>query len=104
MIPSDTKLFLTQGVNFYSYLSPNIWEGYRDLQVYEEEKKKADSIFMKAEEIMRVLGVSQSEAYRIIKRLNEELKAQGYMVVSGRVSRRYFEEKIYGYKDCAVKD
>ena len=64
----------------------------------------ADSIFMKAEEVMRALGVSQSEAYRIIKRLNEELKEKGYMVVSGRVSRRYLEEKIYGYKDCAAKD
>ena len=29
----------------------------------------ADSIFMKAEEIMKALGVSQSEAYRIIGRL-----------------------------------
>ena len=54
----------------------------------------ADSIFMKAEEIMKALGVSQSEAYRIIKRLNEELKEKGYMVVSGRVSRRYLEEKM----------
>ena len=26
----------------------------------------ADSIFMKAEEVMKALGVSQSEAYRII--------------------------------------
>ena len=64
----------------------------------------ADRVFMKAEEVMRALGVSQSEAYRIIKRLNEELKAKGYLVVSGRVSRRYLEEKIYGYKDCAAKD
>ncbi len=61
----------------------------------------ASSVFMKAEEVMSLLGVSQTEAYRIIKRLNEELKAKGYMVISGRVSRRYLEEKIYGFRDCS---
>ena len=44
----------------------------------------ADSIFMKAEEVARFLGVSKTEAYRIIKRLNTELKGNGYMVISGK--------------------
>ena len=35
-------------------------------------------------------------AYKIIRRLNDELSAGGYLVVAGRVSRRYFEQKIYG--------
>jgi hypothetical protein len=34
-------------------------------------------------------------AYKIIRRLNEELAAMGYLVVSGRVSRSYFEKKVY---------
>ena len=38
----------------------------------------ANSIFMKAEEVQEFLGVSRTESYRIIKRLNEELKANGY--------------------------
>jgi len=62
----------------------------------------ANSIFMKAEEVQEFLGVSRTESYRIIKRLNEELKANGYMVISGRVSRKYLEEKVYGYVGSSV--
>lgn len=29
--------------------------------------------------------------------MNEELKAQGYIVVSGKVPIRYFEKRWYGY-------
>ena len=94
MIPSDTKIFLGRGATFTPpYL--RIYERViKTFEYMKEEKEMADSIFMKAEEIMKALGVSQSEAYRIIKRLNEELKEKGYMVVSGRVSRRYLEEKM----------
>ena len=63
----------------------------------------AESVFMKADEVSDFLGVSKTEAYRIMKRLNEELKSNGCMVVSGRVSRRYLEEQIYGYSNCSVK-
>ena len=62
----------------------------------------ANSIFMKAEEVQEFLGVSRTESYRIIKRLNEELKANGYMVISGRVSRKYLEERVYGYVGSSV--
>ena len=62
----------------------------------------ANSIFMKAEDVQEFLGVARTESYRIIKRLNEELKANGYMVISGRVSRKYLEEKVYGYVGSSV--
>ena len=32
----------------------------------------AECLFIKADEVVKMLGVSQSEAYRIIKKLNEE--------------------------------
>lgn len=53
------------------------------------------SRFLKAEEIAELLDVSKSSAYRIIRKLNEELEAQGKITVSGKVSKRYFEEKVY---------
>ena len=43
------------------------------------------------------MGVSESKAYKIIRQLNAELQAAGYLTVAGRVSRKYFEERIYGY-------
>ena len=49
-------------------------------------------------DVMDALEVSESKAYSIIKKLNQELEAQGYIVVRGKVSRVYFEEKIYGIK------
>ena len=42
------------------------------------------------------LGVSVSKAYKIIRLLNDELRAMGYLTVAGRVSRKYFEQRIYG--------
>ena len=58
----------------------------------------AECLFIKADEVTRILGVSQSEAYRIIKRLNNEMAAKGYITVNGRVNRKYLEEQIYGYE------
>lgn len=51
-------------------------------------------------EIAKELGVSQSFAYKAIKKMNNELSAQGYFVVAGKVSRTYFEEKFYGIKEA----
>ena len=48
-----------------------------------------------AEEVAAILGVSRSTAYREIKRLNAELEAQGYITVTGKISKRYFHEKSY---------
>ncbi len=52
--------------------------------------------FITAKEIMTVLDVSQTKAYSIAKKLNKELSDKGYMVIPGRVSRKYFEERFYG--------
>ena len=35
-------------------------------------------------------------AYKIIKMLNDELKAQGFMTISGRVNREYFNQRFFG--------
>lgn len=52
--------------------------------------------FITVPEIQEVLSVSESKAYRIVRKLNEELKQKGYMVIPGRVSRHYFIERFYG--------
>ena len=53
--------------------------------------------YVKAKEIVELMGVSEGKAYKIIRQLNDELKAAGYLTVAGRVSRKYFEERIYSY-------
>lgn len=54
-----------------------------------------NKLFIKADEIAAELGISKPYAYKLIRKLNEELSAKGFITISGRVSRKYFEEKIY---------
>ena len=56
----------------------------------------AERVFIKAEEIAKELGVSKATAYRMIREWNEQLKAKGYTTVTGRVSRQYYREQVYG--------
>ncbi len=51
--------------------------------------------FLNAAEVAEYLGVSESMAYKVIQRLNAELKARGFITIAGRINRIYFEEKIY---------
>lgn len=62
-------------------------------QTYNEMKQ---SLFMRAEEVCELMEVSPSFAYKVIKDLNKELSDKGYMVVNGKVSRKYFYERYYG--------
>ena len=52
--------------------------------------------FLKAEDVSVILEISIPMAYKIIRQLNDELRAMGYLTISGRVSRAFFETKFYG--------
>lgn len=53
-------------------------------------------IFYDADEVSNMLDVSIGQAYKIIRKLNDELKARGYIVIAGKVSKQFFNEKYYG--------
>ena len=56
-----------------------------------------ENYFMRVDEVAKELGVSKSFAYKVVQRLNAELKEKGYLTVSGRVNRKFFMEKFcYG--------
>ena len=53
--------------------------------------------FMRVEEVAQELGISKSYAYKIVQKLNVELKEKGFMTISGRVNKQYFMERTcYG--------
>ena len=52
-------------------------------------------MFYDADDIAEILNVSKPTAYRIIKKLNSELIEKGYITISGRVPKKYFDEKMY---------
>lgn len=51
--------------------------------------------FIEVDEVATDLGVSKSCAYKVVRTLNNELEGKGYLTVSGRVSRRFYEERFY---------
>ncbi len=55
-----------------------------------------DKTFMRADEIAEELDVSKAYAYKIIRQLNDELSAKGFITIAGRVNRQYFYERLYG--------
>ena len=52
--------------------------------------------FLNVNDVADYLDISVPTAYKIIRRLNDELSKMGYLTVSGRVSKIYFEQKVYG--------
>ena len=53
----------------------------------------ANKLYLTVEEVASEMGVSKSYAYKIVHKLNEDLKAMGYLTIAGRVNRSYFLEK-----------
>ena len=52
--------------------------------------------YLDANDVAAYMNISISKAYKIIRGLNDELSSRGYIVIHGKVSRAYFEEKVYG--------
>ncbi len=50
--------------------------------------------FMKAKDVAKVMRISESAAYKVIRTMNQELQKEGYLTVKGRVNTRYFMKKV----------
>ena len=68
-------------------------DGSGDSQPASEEPRKAV-----VDDVCEILGVSKTYAYSLMREYNKELKAKGYIVVSGKISTKFLAEKIYGMK------
>ena len=55
----------------------------------------SEQYFLRAEDVQEVLGCSHSHAYKVIRDLNTEIKALGYMTMTGRVEKSYLMKR-YG--------
>jgi phage terminase small subunit len=52
------------------------------------------SDMVRVDEAMVRLDCSQRKAYEVLKRLNDDLKKQGFITISGRVPRAFFEKRL----------
>lgn len=57
-----------------------------------------------AQELSNVLKVSESQAYKLIKGMNEELKNAGYLTVRGKVPAAYVSKRFYGVDSGGIND
>jgi transposase len=60
------------------------------------EGKNGRSLYYSATDIQELLDVSRSVAYKLLKQMNEELAVQGYIVIPGKVPKKFFAEHVYG--------
>lgn len=58
---------------------------------------KTGKNFLNASDVSEYMDISKPMAYKIIRKLNDELKAQGFITVAGKINRLYFEQKINGF-------
>ena len=52
--------------------------------------------FIRVDEVAQELSVSKPYAYKLIRKLNDELRDQGFITIAGRVNRQYFYERLDG--------
>ena len=49
--------------------------------------------FLTVTEVAQLLHISRSHAYKVIHRLNQELKVQGVLTIAGRIRWSYLLER-----------
>lgn len=50
--------------------------------------------FLTIEDVMGILGLKETRARQIVRRLNIELEDKGYITFKGKVPKCYFEERV----------
>ena len=50
---------------------------------------------MNVKEVADLLQVSKGHAYKLIQKMNDELEANGYIVVAGKIPRAMWERKFF---------
>lgn len=52
--------------------------------------------FLSAEDVAAYMEISVSKAYKMIRRLNDGLESKGFLIIHGKVSKAFFEQRVYG--------
>lgn len=56
----------------------------------------AEPTFVKVQDLMKMLRIGKSTAYKLMSELNAELKEKGYKTFAGRVPRSYVIKRCVG--------
>ena len=58
-----------------------------------------EKLFLTSNEVADLLNISQQQAYKIIRDMNKQLAENGFLVLRGRINKKYFMEQIYKAKE-----
>lgn len=61
---------------------------------YTKYKGVEMSDFLTVDDVSAICKIKQAKAYKIIKAINDEMSQKGYIVIRGRVNRKFFNEKL----------
>ena len=50
-------------------------------------------------EVVEALGCSKGKAYEVLRMRNSGLEEKGLITFTGKVSERYFHERVYGFEE-----
>lgn len=56
--------------------------------------KQPEKMLLNAKEVAEMLGVKVSYAYKVIKKLNNELQAANKLVVPGKINKNFLLKKL----------
>jgi hypothetical protein len=87
----------TKIVNASNTVSVTIFEIRKEV-----ERMANYQYMMGAQDIAAELNCSKSHAYKLLREMNKELSAQGYITMSGRIPKAYWAKKMYGYELSVV--
>ena len=63
-----------------------------------------EKMFLRVADVEEILGVSESYAYKLIRKLNEEMKAMGFETIQGRIDTKFFYEHFYQTQNYDRRD
>ena len=52
-----------------------------------------EDYYMTVDEVAQALRISKSFAYKVIRKMNAELKEQGFFTMAGKVNKQFFLDK-----------
>lgn len=82
------KLLIIQNRNRNKYVSK-----------IEKEESTMEKLFLTSNEVADLLNISQQQAYKIIRDMNKQLAENGFLILRGRINKKYFMEQIYKAKE-----
>lgn len=61
-------------------------------------------MFLRVSDVEEILGVSESYAYKLIRKLNKEMQDLGFQTIQGRIDTKFFYEHFYQTQNYKRRD